>query len=69
MADKIEELLNDSEKRRRMGAYGRQRVKDVLHWEHEKPKLLAAYDTIFSRCQQRRHPIWLPWAKLKDRLA
>ena len=48
MARKIVELLDDDEKRLRMGNYGRQRVIDVLEWRHEAPKLLAAYDMVFE---------------------
>lgn len=46
LADKIEELLADPERRRRMGEYGRQRIESVLNWRHEEPKLLAAYDAL-----------------------
>ena len=31
-----------------MGELGRERVKDKLAWEHEVPRLLAAYETLFS---------------------
>ena len=30
-----------------MGAAGLERVKTVLAWEHEVPRLLAAYDELF----------------------
>jgi glycosyltransferase involved in cell wall biosynthesis len=46
--DKILELLADPERRARMGALGRQRVIEHLSWEHEAPKLLAAYDRLFA---------------------
>ena len=46
--DKILELLADPERRARMGALGRQRVIERLSWEHEAPKLLAAYDRLFA---------------------
>jgi glycosyltransferase involved in cell wall biosynthesis len=46
--DKILELLDDPAKAERMGAFGRNRVRDVLAWEHEEKKLLKAYETIFS---------------------
>lgn len=51
-ADKIAQLLDDEPARRRMGALGRERVVDVLSWEHEAPRLLAAYRAVFSQ-QQR----------------
>jgi glycosyltransferase involved in cell wall biosynthesis len=48
LADKIAELLEDPERRRAMGEYGRRRVREELSWEHEAPKLLAAYDAVFQ---------------------
>ena len=38
----------ERERRARMGAYGRKRVEDVLAWDHEVPRLLAAYDALFK---------------------
>lgn len=49
MAAKILELLADPDKRAEMGRIGRQRVVDVLSWDHEVPRLLAAYDQLFER--------------------
>lgn len=46
--DKVLALLDDPALARRMGAYGRQRVVEELSWEHEAPKLLAAYDVVFA---------------------
>jgi glycosyltransferase involved in cell wall biosynthesis len=46
--DKILELLDDPETSRKMGAFGQKRVREVLSWEHEEKKLLAAYQTVFS---------------------
>ena len=48
MAAKIIELLADPERRAEMGRIGRQRVVDVLSWDHEVPRLLAAYDQLFE---------------------
>jgi len=48
MADKIVELLDNPQKRKEMGAYGRKRVEDELAWHHEAPKLLHAYDVLFG---------------------
>jgi glycosyltransferase involved in cell wall biosynthesis len=45
--DKILELLDDPDTSRKMGAFGQKRVKEVLAWEHEEKKLLAAYQTVF----------------------
>jgi glycosyltransferase involved in cell wall biosynthesis len=43
MADKIIGLLDDPERRARMGAYGRARVESELSWTHQIEPLLAAY--------------------------
>jgi len=48
LAAKIVELLDDPQRRRMMGAYGRRRVIEELEWRHEVPKLLAAYDALFT---------------------
>lgn len=47
LGDKIIELAGDADSRRTMGAFGRRRVVEELSWEHEEPKLLAAYDALF----------------------
>jgi glycosyltransferase involved in cell wall biosynthesis len=43
LADKIAQLCDDPAARARMGEYGRERVARELSWDHEAPKLLAAY--------------------------
>jgi len=43
-AQKIVALLGDENQRIHMGAIGRQRVEQVLAWQHEAPRLLAAYE-------------------------
>ena len=48
LAAKITELLDDPEKRKVMGEYGRSRVVNELSWEHEEPKLLRAYEAVYS---------------------
>jgi glycosyltransferase involved in cell wall biosynthesis len=48
LADKIVALLDDPERRKRMEEFGRRRVIEELSWNHEAPKLLAAYETLFS---------------------
>lgn len=53
LALKIEALLEDAEKRERMGNFGRQRVKTHLAWDYEVPKLLAAYDALWARNSPR----------------
>jgi len=54
LADKITELLDDPERRRRMGEYGRLRVENELEWKYEAPKLLAAYDDLFAAARPDR---------------
>ena len=46
---KIVELLDDPDRRARMGEFGRRRVENELEWRYEVPKLLAAYAKAFSR--------------------
>jgi glycosyltransferase involved in cell wall biosynthesis len=48
LGDKIIELLEDPARRRRMGEFGRNQVETRLSWEHEAPKLLSAYEALFS---------------------
>lgn len=54
MARKIVELLDDPGLRARMGALGRHRVEHELEWKYETPKLLAAYEHLFSGESGRR---------------
>jgi glycosyltransferase involved in cell wall biosynthesis len=53
MARKLVALLDDAELRGRMGAAGLERVKTALAWEHEVPRLLAAYEELF-KCDTSR---------------
>lgn len=46
--DKILDLLSDPERRREMGDYARARIESELSWDHEEPKLLAAYEALFK---------------------
>ena len=57
--DKVLELLDDPEKSRRMGELGQRRVREVLAWEHEEKKLLAAYETAFAGldCVRESHDV------------
>ena len=48
MAEKILELLDNPEKRKQMGEYGRNRVINELSWEHTSKALLEGYDRYFK---------------------
>jgi glycosyltransferase involved in cell wall biosynthesis len=50
LAARIAELLDDPERRATMGEYGRRRVENELEWKYEVPKLLAAYERVFAKC-------------------
>lgn len=47
LAQAINALLDDPERRQAMSDYGAQRVRENLVWQHSVPPLLAAYDRIF----------------------
>ena len=48
LAAKIVELIDDPQRRADMGRYGRLRVENELEWRHEAPRLLSAYDSLWS---------------------
>jgi glycosyltransferase involved in cell wall biosynthesis len=48
LAEKILFLLDHPEERAKMGKFGKERVERKLEWRHEEPKLLAAYNALFS---------------------
>ncbi|WP_284424107.1 glycosyltransferase family 4 protein [Bradyrhizobium sp. SSBR45G] len=52
-SNKIIELIDAPEQREAMGQYGRQRLEKSLSWDHEEPKLLAAYEALFSQTPGR----------------
>jgi glycosyltransferase involved in cell wall biosynthesis len=53
-ADCIVALLDDPERRARMGEYGRRRILHELEWKYEAPKLLAAYEALFAPREARK---------------
>ena len=48
LAQKMVSLLGDEQQRIRMGAVGRERVERELSWQHEAPRLLAAYEHLLG---------------------
>jgi glycosyltransferase involved in cell wall biosynthesis len=46
LADALVELLDDPERRDRLGAAGRHRVESVLSWNHQRNALLDAYEAL-----------------------
>lgn len=56
-AAKILELIDDPERRASMGAEGRRRVEKELSWEHEAPKLLAAYSALMEKGTSRTEKV------------
>ena len=53
LAAKIVELLDDPARRADMAAFGRRRVENELEWRHEAPKLIAAYEALWSAARLR----------------
>jgi glycosyltransferase involved in cell wall biosynthesis len=53
-ASAISELLDDPERRARMGAAGRERIERGLSWDASTERLLAAYDRAFEKAERRR---------------
>lgn len=48
LAENIAGLLDDAEQRAKMSAYGEDRLRTKLSWEHSEPHLLEAYDRLLS---------------------
>jgi glycosyltransferase involved in cell wall biosynthesis len=48
LAQKMVALLADESQRTHMGAIGRERVERELSWQHEAPRLLAAYENLLG---------------------
>jgi glycosyltransferase involved in cell wall biosynthesis len=53
LARGISELLDDPERRERMGRLGRERVEQGLSWEHSERALLAAHEEALARSRAR----------------
>jgi glycosyltransferase involved in cell wall biosynthesis len=50
--DRILDLLDDPERRARMGEIGRARIVEQFSWAHSAPRLLAAYDRAFAKMKR-----------------
>jgi glycosyltransferase involved in cell wall biosynthesis len=48
LAQKIVALLSDEQQRIQMSAVGRERIEHLLSWQHEAPRLLAAYEHLLK---------------------
>lgn len=48
LADKIAQLLDDADMRKKMGKHGRSRILNELSWDHTSQALLDAYDRYFT---------------------
>jgi len=53
--DRILALLDDPDRRKRMGEFGYQRVVNELEWRHQIRHLLAAYESLWPAAAERRH--------------
>lgn len=51
-AKKIAWLMDHPEERERMGKIGRERIETSLSWDHQKPILVKAYETVFSHSRR-----------------
>jgi glycosyltransferase involved in cell wall biosynthesis len=54
LAQKIVALLADEQQRNHMSAVGRERIEHLLSWQHEAPRLLAAYEHLLKPAGERQ---------------
>ena len=54
LAQKMVALLGNEQQRIHMSAVGRERVENFLSWQHEAPRLLAAYEHLFKPAGELR---------------
>jgi glycosyltransferase involved in cell wall biosynthesis len=57
LADRVAELLDDADSRRRMGAVGRRRVEEKLCWELQQRPYLAVFERLLRRGESGADPI------------
>lgn len=53
-AQQIADLMDDLERRKKMGERGRERIQKELAWPHQEKFLLEAYGSLVSRRHGRR---------------
>ena len=51
--DKILELLDDPQRCKIMGAFGKRRAKEDLSWTNSEKELLMAYNYLFSKVKEK----------------
>jgi glycosyltransferase involved in cell wall biosynthesis len=56
-AKNIAILIDNPQLRKKMGAYGRQRIEDSLAWHHQQEKLLQAYENMGFEAAKEPEPI------------
>lgn len=54
LAAKVLDLVDDPERREKMGAFGLERVRTTLAWTHEKGSLIRAYKSVFGLARAGR---------------
>ncbi|MGZ3601367.1 MAG: glycosyltransferase family 4 protein, partial [Ktedonobacterales bacterium] len=52
-ANKIEELLDNEDMRRKMGMLARKRIEEALSWDRSKEQLLLAYAKLLHECSDQ----------------
>jgi glycosyltransferase involved in cell wall biosynthesis len=53
----IAELMDDPLRRERLGAFGKQRIKNELAWDFSVPKLLAVYRKVLPPLTYSQEPL------------
>lgn len=53
-AHKLLELLDSPKRQQELGSKGLKRMREILEWRYQAPKLLAAYAKISSKCESKK---------------